>query len=219
MAALLVEAALLQLDEMLSGCSHNPAHLASIPAPPPPPRRPRQANEAQLRAAFEPAGFVWELALPRSATGRGRGFAFVGFTQRAHAERAIKLVNGQAVAGRPVAVDWAVAKAQFGQQAGGEGGEGGGAPAPAPVPGMDSDLEGSSDDERAAPAGGRRLVSAAVVVAVAGGLLEGGGREGGSVACSPRTDLLLVLQASPLCPTFTTRNRPCLHTAGPRERR
>ena len=146
-----------------------PAHPPPVPLTPlPPPRlaphhaRPRQATEAQLRAAFEPAGFVWELTLPRSASGRGRGFAFVGFTQRAAAERGIKMVNGQAVAGRPVAVDWAVAKAQYGQQAAGEGGEGGAAaPAPAPVPGVDSDLEGGSDDEGPAPAGGRRLVSAA----------------------------------------------------------
>ena len=136
-----------------------------------------QATEADLRPAFTPAGFVWELTLPRSASGRGRGFAFVGFTCKAHAgarvrvvvwyatlrsstcmcgdarrpawafrcqtwdkeqscdhtfrrlsapppcrslppspspaERAIKLVNGQTLAGRPVAVDWAVAKAQF----------------------------------------------------------------------------------------------------------
>jgi nucleolar protein 4 len=73
-----------------------------------------QATEAHLRQAFAPAGFVWELTLPRSSTGRGRGFAFVGFTSKAHAERAIKLVNATKVAGRPVAVDWAVAKAQFG---------------------------------------------------------------------------------------------------------
>ncbi|KAI3438130.1 hypothetical protein D9Q98_000571 [Chlorella vulgaris] len=75
---------------------------------------PFTATEAHLRQAFAPAGFVWELTLPRSSTGRGRGFAFVGFTSKAHAERAIKLVNATKVAGRPVAVDWAVAKAQFG---------------------------------------------------------------------------------------------------------
>ncbi|KAL4452269.1 hypothetical protein ABPG75_007931 [Micractinium tetrahymenae] len=78
---------------------------------------PFTASEEDLRAAFSPAGFVWEVTLPRSASGRGRGFAFVGFTCKAHAERGIQLVNGQAVAGRPVAVDWAVSKSQFGAQA------------------------------------------------------------------------------------------------------
>ena len=98
--------------------------------------------------------------MPRSSTGRGRGFAFVGFTCKAHAERGIKLVNGQAVAGRPVAVDWAVAKAQYGSQqqeqqqaeaaettaaaaAGGKEAQRGG---------LDSDLEGSSDEEEDGPA-------------------------------------------------------------------
>jgi nucleolar protein 4 len=70
-----------------------------------------------VRQAFAPAGFVWELTLPRSTGGRGRGFAFVGFTCRTHAERAIQLVNGTAIAGRPVAVDWALSKAQYGPAA------------------------------------------------------------------------------------------------------
>ena len=130
------------------------------------------ATEAQLRGAFEPAGFVWELTLPRSASGRGRGFAFVGFTCKAHAERGIKLVNGQAVAGRPVAVDWAVAKAQYGSQqaaaaaepeavaeAGGKAVQRGA---------MDSDLEGSSDEEE----GG----AAAALVSTQGGWAGGGAR-------------------------------------------
>ena len=95
---------------------------------------------------------MWELTLPRSAGGRGRGFAFVGFTCKAHAERGIKLVNGQALAGRPVAVDWAVSKAQFDDAkaaAGAAAAEaaaaaGGGAQA---QPALDSDLEASSDEE------------------------------------------------------------------------
>ena len=119
-----------------------------------------QATEAHLRTAFEPAGFVWELTLPRSASGRGRGFAFVGFTCKAHAERGIKLVNGQAVAGRPVAVDWAVAKAQYGQQQQQQGAEAAEAAAAAADAagkeaqqgGLDSDLEGSSDEEEDGPA-------------------------------------------------------------------
>ncbi|PRW57348.1 RNA-binding 28 isoform A [Chlorella sorokiniana] len=122
---------------------------------------PFNATEAHLRTAFEPAGFVWELTLPRSASGRGRGFAFVGFTCKAHAERGIKLVNGQAVAGRPVAVDWAVAKAQYGQQQQQEAAEAAAeAAAAAAGPGgkeeqrggLDSDLESSSDEDEDGPA-------------------------------------------------------------------
>lgn len=71
------------------------------------------ADEAALRAALSPAGFVWELNLPRKPDGRPRGFAFAAFTCRAHAERAIAVANGLEVGGRAVAVDWAVGKAAF----------------------------------------------------------------------------------------------------------
>lgn len=121
-----------------------------------------QASEADLRQAFAPAGFVWELSLPRSASGRGRGFAFVGFTCKAHAERGIRLVNATVVAGRPVAVDWAVAKAQYDtaqpEQEAGAAGEGGTAGAGVAggslrqlmgIDGVDSDSE---DDQAGPPA-------------------------------------------------------------------
>jgi nucleolar protein 4 len=75
-----------------------------------------------LRAALAPAGFVWELNIPRRPDGTPRGFAFAGFVCRAAAERAIKAVNGLELGGRVVAVDWAVGKAAF-DKAGGEGGE------------------------------------------------------------------------------------------------
>jgi len=72
-------------------------------------------NEQDLRSAFAPAGFVWEVTIPRASDGKPRGFGFVGFTCRAHAERGIKAVNGTKIAGRPVAVDWAVAKRDYEQ--------------------------------------------------------------------------------------------------------
>ena len=58
------------------------------------------ADEAALRAALSPAGFVWELNLPRKPDGRPRGFAFAAFTCRAHAERAIAVANGLEVGGK-----------------------------------------------------------------------------------------------------------------------
>ena len=72
-----------------------------------------KSTEEDLRAAFAPAGFVWEVTAPVDGDGKPRGFAFIGFTCRAHAERGIKLVNGTKVAGRPVAVDWAVSKRDY----------------------------------------------------------------------------------------------------------
>jgi nucleolar protein 4 len=70
-------------------------------------------NEQAIRAAFVPAGFVWEVTIPRDVDGKSRGFAFVGFICRAHAERGVKSVNGKAIEGRVVAVDWAVSKNEF----------------------------------------------------------------------------------------------------------
>lgn len=72
-----------------------------------------QVQEKALRALLQPAGFVWELTIPRGPDGRGKGFAFAAFTKKSDAEKAIALANGKVVAGRPVAVDWAVAKAQY----------------------------------------------------------------------------------------------------------
>eukprot|EP00897_Mesotaenium_endlicherianum_P008504 jgi/Mesen1/7682/ME000403S06864 len=74
---------------------------------------PFQITEAALRELLAPAGFIWELTLPRSPDGRSRGFAFVGYTCQAHAQKAVKNMNGKVVGGRPVAVDWAVAKKDY----------------------------------------------------------------------------------------------------------
>ncbi|CAL5229018.1 g12263 [Coccomyxa viridis] len=74
---------------------------------------PFNVKEDELRAVLSPAGFVWELTVPRTPDGKARGFAFAGFMCRAHAEKAIKVANGQVVGGRTIAVDWAVSKAQF----------------------------------------------------------------------------------------------------------
>ena len=74
---------------------------------------PFQATDGDLREAFSKAGFIWEISIPKNAEGKSRGFAFVGFTCKAHAEKAISLVNASKVSGRPVAVDWAISKREF----------------------------------------------------------------------------------------------------------
>ncbi|KAK9842211.1 hypothetical protein WJX81_000775 [Elliptochloris bilobata] len=88
-------------------------------------------KESQLQELLRPAGFVWELTIPRKPDGRSRGFGFAGFMCRAHAEKAIKVANGQTLSGRTVVADWAVPKAQYAaaaaplpSEAGGEGGAG-----------------------------------------------------------------------------------------------
>lgn len=85
---------------------------------------PFTAAESDVRKAFASAGFVWEVSVPVKADGRPRGFAFVGFTCKSHAEKGIKSVNGTKIAGRVVAVDWAVAKSDY-EQGGDEEKDGG----------------------------------------------------------------------------------------------
>ena len=116
---------------------------------------PFKATEADIREAFAAAGFIWEATIPLNAEGTPRGFAFVGFTCRSHAERGIKLVNGTKVCGRPVAVDWAVSKRDF------EAGVKGAAPAPESEDegGGGGGYDDSSDDDDDDDVGGRPLVS------------------------------------------------------------
>ena len=64
-----------------------------------------------------PAGFVWEAHLPRNERGQSRGFGFVAFVRREEAERALALFNGTQLCGRPVALDWALAKDRYSQVA------------------------------------------------------------------------------------------------------
>ena len=71
------------------------------------------ATETLLRRTFSSAGFVWDLHIPKGEDGRMRGFAFVAFTSRAHAEQAIATLNGKMLAGRAVAVDWALSKKHY----------------------------------------------------------------------------------------------------------
>lgn len=77
---------------------------------------PFKATESDVREAFSNIGLIWEITMPRLTTGESRGFAFVGFTCKAHAERGISKVNGTTICGRTVAVDWSVSKRDFGKK-------------------------------------------------------------------------------------------------------
>ena len=68
-------------------------------------------TEADLRGYFGTVAAPSQVVLPvdREA-GRPRGFAFVEFQDRAHAEKAIQQFNGQVFNGRPLAVSEARAR-------------------------------------------------------------------------------------------------------------
>jgi RNA recognition motif-containing protein len=62
-------------------------------------------TEADLRAYFGTVAPPSHVVLPVDReTGRPRGFAFVEFLERAHAEEAIQRFNGQVFNGRPLSV-------------------------------------------------------------------------------------------------------------------
>src|SRR6476646_7283029 len=68
-------------------------------------------TEADLRTYFGGIAPPSQVVLPVDReTGRPRGFAFVEYQDRAHAERAIQQFNGQVFNGRPLAVSEARAR-------------------------------------------------------------------------------------------------------------
>lgn len=68
-------------------------------------------TEADLRAYFGTVAPPSQVVLPVDReTGRPRGFAFVEFAERSHAEEAIQRFNGQVFNGRPLAVSEARAR-------------------------------------------------------------------------------------------------------------
>ena len=81
---------------------------------------PYGATEADLRAHFSAVAPPSQIVLPVDRdTGRPRGFAFVEFLDRAHAEEAINRFNQQPFMGRPLSVSEARPR-----EAGGGGGGG-----------------------------------------------------------------------------------------------
>ena len=68
-------------------------------------------TEADLRSYFSTVAAPSQVVLPVDReTGRPRGFAFVEFQDRGHAEAAIQKFNGQVFNGRPLAVSEARAR-------------------------------------------------------------------------------------------------------------
>jgi RNA recognition motif-containing protein len=68
-------------------------------------------TEADLRAYFGTVAPPSQVVLPVDReTGRPRGFAFVEYPERSHAEEAIQKFNGQVFNGRPLAVSEARAR-------------------------------------------------------------------------------------------------------------
>jgi len=96
-------------------------------------------TEADLRSYFGTVAAPSQVVLPVDReTGRPRGFAFVEFADRAHAEQAIQKFNGQVFNGRPLAVSEARAREDRGPggpRPGGFGPRPGGPPPGGPRPG------------------------------------------------------------------------------------
>jgi RNA recognition motif-containing protein len=107
-------------------------------------------TEADLRAYFSAVAPPTQVVLPVDReTGRPRGFAFVEFPERTHAEEAIQRFNGQVLNGRPIAVSEARAREDRGP----------GAPKP---PNASSPRFGTFPPRPSAPFGGPRPADAGV---------------------------------------------------------
>jgi RNA recognition motif-containing protein len=89
-------------------------------------------TEEDLRTCWGTVPPPSQVVLPVDReTGRPRGFAFVEFADRAHAEQAIQKFNGQPFNGRPLAVSEARAREDRGPGGPRPGGGGFGGPRPA----------------------------------------------------------------------------------------
>ena len=87
---------------------------------------PYSASEADLRAHFSPVAEPSHVVMPVDReTGRPRGFAFVEFADRAHAEEVIKRFDAQPFQGRNLAVSEARAREDRPPRPPGQGGFGG----------------------------------------------------------------------------------------------
>ncbi|MBI1853574.1 MAG: RNA-binding protein [Planctomycetes bacterium] len=65
---------------------------------------PYKTNEAEIRSLFEPFGSLERVNIVTDPTGNPRGFAFVDFTKKEDADRAIAELNGSSMGGRQLNV-------------------------------------------------------------------------------------------------------------------
>ncbi len=72
-----------------------------------------KATEASIREAMSKAGFVWEINVPKDFHNKPKGFAFITYTCKADADKAVSECNGVSIEGRQVAVDMALSKSKF----------------------------------------------------------------------------------------------------------
>lgn len=92
---------------------------------------PYSATEEELSQMFGQAGTVTSVAIIKDReTGRSKGFAFVEMASEAEAQKAISMLNGQAMGGRDLRVSIARPREEgsrsFGNRGGGFGNRGGG---------------------------------------------------------------------------------------------
>jgi len=88
---------------------------------------PHNTSEAELRNVFEAHGAVEKVSLVTDReTGRSRGFAFVEMSDASEADKAIALLNGTDLGGRPLTVNEAKPKVDRPKSGGQRFGSGGG---------------------------------------------------------------------------------------------
>ena len=81
------------------------------------------ATEMDLQDLFAEAGTVTETALMQDKfTGKSRGFAFVTMSSDEEAKKAVDLFHGKNLQGRPLTVNEARPREDFGSGGGGGGG-------------------------------------------------------------------------------------------------
>ena len=88
---------------------------------------PHAMTEEELNTLFSEAGYVSSAKIITDRqTGQPRGFGFVEMETKAEGQKAISMINGRTVDGRPLAVNEARPQQKSGFGGGGGGGGGGG---------------------------------------------------------------------------------------------
>jgi RNA recognition motif-containing protein len=83
-------------------------------------------TEQQLNTLFSEAGYVTSAKIITDRqTGQPRGFGFVEMETKSEGQKAISMLNGRTVDGRPLAVNEAKPQVKGGFGGGGGGGRGG----------------------------------------------------------------------------------------------